>query len=223
MAISNKIASEWETRFQSWPILLLAGVCLFIASPVLADPWQNHVNKATALSRQIDANETEIRKLIEEKQHTKDPEALRGILHELTEKHKELAEQVKKYETERLHMRFKHPDRDLKEVRQYTRHKLKSLQELEDEAGLDGRLDRVKARVLVTFPVPQVKKPELKIPPEFRTNLRKPASLADENGEEPERVILRAQEPEKTHGEAHDSSEPAERGRHGEHAEGSHH
>ena len=61
---------------------------------------------------------------------------------------------VKEYEEERLHVRFKHPDRNDTVERQYARYRLKSLQEMEKETGLDGRLSRIKARVMATFPLP---------------------------------------------------------------------
>ncbi len=158
--------------------ILTAGV----ASSAVAEPWAQHASRLPTLAKKIEDNEKEIKSLIEQKNHTENPSALHDIVRSLAEKHKTLAETSAEYETERLHVRFKHPDRAAVVDRQYVHYKLKTIDELANEVGLDGRLDRLKAKVIATFPTPApVEKTK-------SDTSRKPAAVDDEDA--PERIHL---------------------------------
>jgi hypothetical protein len=163
--------------------------------------WHEHVQKLQQLRGQINNFEHEIHGLIAAKKKTEDPAQIKEITNEMAKQYAELVKISQEYEEIRLHLRFKHPDRDLASERNYSRHQLKSLKDMESEFGLDGRLDRLKSRILVTFPHPVTEKPknEITLP---HTEVRKPASVEDDE-EKPERIILRASEPEK-HGSSQD-------------------
>jgi hypothetical protein len=52
----------------------------------------------------------------------------------------------KDFKTESDHVRFEHPEEGDKTERKYRRYKLKSVEELEAEAGSGGQLDRTKKK-----------------------------------------------------------------------------
>lgn len=163
---------------------------IFLSGPVAhAGNWNEHVAHLNALSSKLSNGEHEIKELLEHKHATDDPEQVREIVREIADKHKELEEVSRDYEKERLHVRFQHPERADTEERKYERYKLKTLAEMENEIGMDGRLDRVKARVLATFPIPQPEKP--KTPEGLKEDShRHPASTNEEDEELPGRIHL---------------------------------
>lgn len=154
---------------------------------LLAGNWPEHAAHLSALSKQIEHAEHEIHELIEHKNRLQDPVAIQDALKSLMEKHKELEQLSKEYEEERLHVRFKHPDRNDTVERQYMRYKLKALNEMEKEAGLDGRLSRIKARVMATFPLPSTSGADDTV---GEAHGRGPASDADDGPERPEHIRL---------------------------------
>jgi len=131
--------------------------------------------------------EKDIHHLIEEKRHTQDPAKIAQIMREIGERHRALEKTAKSYEEERMHVRFEHPERADQLERQYVRHEVRSLEEMENDVGIDGRLDRIRALVLMTFPIPEKKMSQEE--KNFRTRL--PASKPEIPGEDtPEKVIL---------------------------------
>ena len=164
-------------------LVLLAAVFLLPAL-ASADPWSEHAARLPAFAKKLEDLEKETKELLEQKKAAEEPAALRDIIKQLSEKEKAMAEAAKAYESERLHIRFKHPDRADVIERQYVHYKLKSLDELESEIGIDGRLDRLKAKVLATFPLPPKAPDAAKL-----ADKRGPASV--ENEDAPEIVHLR--------------------------------
>lgn len=153
-------------RFLKSKALNLAAVALLVSTSAWAGTWAEHSGRLGALQKQMDGYESEIKELIDHKRHVNDQKVLKEIVRQIGEKHKSLVESAKTYEDLRQHIRFQHPDKNLTAERQYVRYNVKSIEQMENEIGLDGRLDRIKSRVLATFPVPERTEEE-----------RKPASL----------------------------------------------
>ncbi len=114
--------------------------------------FSDHESRLTAFTARIRSFEKEISDMIEAKKKVDQAEAVRQLTQQITFKHLDLGRAIKEYESERLHMRFEHPDRDVEGNREYPRQALKSLKDLEQAFGLDGRLDRIKNQVGVVFP-----------------------------------------------------------------------
>lgn len=168
--------------------VVISGLVIGHGATAFAGKWAEHAANLNTLSAKLAHGEEEIKKLIEHKQHTDNPEELREIVNQIASKHKELEEVSRDYEKERLHVRFQHPDRAETGERKYERFTLKSVKEIENEMGMDGRLDRIKSRVLSTFPVPEVPKKQAAEAPKIQP-FRKPASHASDE-EAPERIRL---------------------------------
>ncbi|MEK7356566.1 MAG: hypothetical protein AAB250_08960, partial [Bdellovibrionota bacterium] len=110
-------------------------------------------------------------------------DAVKRLVDQIAENYKKLKKASKDHEALWLHIRFKHPEQAQTLDKRYTRFKLKSLEDMEAEVGIDGRLDRVKSRVMATFPAPELveeKKDDSKVHPFFR----RPASVDDDAIEE---------------------------------------
>jgi hypothetical protein len=164
-------------------------VCLLIAfagaQSVSARPWSEHVNHLALLSHTIETDETEIRSLIKQKRHTEDAEQIAQIMKQIGEHHKSLQKATREYEEERQHVRFEHPEKNEQLERSYVRHDLKSVDDFENEMGLDGRLDVVRTKVLKTFPLPPTKS----LAAQQKGDVRKPASESAED-DTPEKIHL---------------------------------
>lgn len=171
---------KWTTTKRSNKLFVMpfALVIFVLATSQLAhaEPWNIHTSNLSSKANQIKNLELSINELIARKKTTTNADELKLILADLTARHRELEQVSKDYESERLHVRFKHPDRNEDAERTYVRHQMKSLREMENAYGLDGRLDKIKAQVLSTFPLAEAQaqpKPQPKI---FRP--RKPASTS---------------------------------------------
>lgn len=164
-------------------ILLFSG---FLGSIAHAGSWNDHATKLSNLTKQIQAKEEEIRELIEAKKKTTDHKKLAEIVKTLGDLHVKLEELSAQYEKERQHVRFEHPDRNEDLERVYVRHRVLSISEMESEFGLDGRLDRLKVRVLKTFPIAEEKEKTK----EKKDLVREPASQPQDE-DAPEKIHLR--------------------------------
>lgn len=163
-----------------------AVMILFIVSQGSAGEMQIHLSRLSQLQGQISSAERDIEVLLDEKKHAHDQKELHQIVTALTERHKELSKSSKNYEELRQHIRFEHPDKNADLERQYIRHKLKSIAEFENGIGLDSRLDRIKARALAIFPLPE-RPPR---PPSVIFGLRNPASQVEDE-DAPEQIHLK--------------------------------
>ena len=173
-----------QNQFWRAQALFVVVFCLVLFAPSAhAEPWATHASRLPTLSKKLEDSENEIKALLGEKNHAEDPAAIHEIMRSLAKKHKDLADASAEYETERLHIRFKHPDRAAVVDRQYVHYKLKSLDEMAKEIGLDGRLDRLKAKVLSVFQPPAVTAKAAK-----EGDDRKPASLEEDDA--PEKIRL---------------------------------
>ncbi len=134
--------------------------------------WTDHESRLASYMSRIRSLEKEISDMIESKHRIENAEKLRILTQQISFKHSDLAKVIRDYEVERLHVRFQHPDRDLEGERRYTAQHLKSVNEIGQAFGLDGRLDRIRGQVGIVFPVSEKEK---------RTDLRGPASIKAED------------------------------------------
>lgn len=162
-------------------IFLVVGLISHSAVAETTCRWIEHESRLTSYTAKIRSLEKEISDLISYKKTLENTERVRLVTQQISFKHSDLAKVIRDYEAERLHVRFQHPDRDLEGDRQYMALKLKTLDEIEDSFGLDGRLDRIRRHVGIVFPAEKTEAAETK---------RKPASVNVEDEELPEQIRL---------------------------------
>lgn len=110
--------------------------------------------RVSTLQAKIKASEETIRKLIEEKQHTTNAEAVSEIIKNMVNEHKTLQKNIEDYDQARSYLQYRFPEKGLKGERQYERIELKSLVEMESEAGLDSRIKRTLRKVRTQYKAP---------------------------------------------------------------------
>ena len=137
--------------------LTVCSSLLLTLRPSLAqafDTFSDDIKKLGGLTRQIEGDEKEIQELIERKKLAVDKSSIDEIVQDLVKKHADLKKISQEYEQLRLHIRFKHPEKNETVERKYVHYKLKTLPEMESSFGIDGRLDRTKTKVMTIFPLP---------------------------------------------------------------------
>lgn len=143
----------------------LAGVFLFCASGTArAGNWIDHSSKYKGLNSEIVELEQTINQLIKKKNKTKTARDIKSVTDEITSTYQKMLAKEKELAELKKHVKFKHPDQaeefiitasGAKKKRSYRDRQLVSPEEIEREIGLDGRLDRIKKKVVGIFPGPK--------------------------------------------------------------------
>lgn len=109
------------------------------------------VQKYRTLKTKIVNVETNINQLIIEKSETKDLEKKENMLREITETHKELTKLYGEFDELERELRFRYPEKNNEGDRHYRLFRLRSLQQMEADLGLDGKLDQLRAKVRAKY------------------------------------------------------------------------
>jgi hypothetical protein len=176
-------------RFHKSSLIKSIGVAFVLAFVfnAQAGSWQEHEAKLATQRQRVKDAEEQIKALIHKKHESNDQSEIKTIIAEIGTEHEAYTKASKILEGEELHVRFKHPEHMEKSLVQYTRH-TKSIEELENEIGIDGRLDRIKVKVLATFPIPDHLK-QTSAAPKIHPAFRKPASV-DDDADQSEHITL---------------------------------
>ena len=124
----------------------------------MAGDWSGHEQKLLVLNTKIAALENELHEMIERKDSVDDPAGLKELLQDMVKKHKELQETARDREAELVHMRFQHPEKGDLNKREYSRYQVKSLEQMEEDQDLDGKLTRIKSMVELKYKVEPARK-----------------------------------------------------------------
>lgn len=137
--------------------------------------------RVAALEAKIRAGETEIQKLILEKQHTKDPAKVNEILNHMMTLHKDMEKNLKDYDKDRTLLKYRYPEKGLADKREYERIDLKSIEEMENQMSLGSSVKRTLKKVRTQYDTPEdVKKVEASEAEGHKKSApQAPASLTD--------------------------------------------
>jgi hypothetical protein len=111
--------------------------------------------KVQGLEAKVQSAEEELKKLIEEKQHTKDPAKLNEIVKQMLTLHKQLKENAKEYDQQRALLRYRYPEKGLTEKREYERVEVKSLEEMESQMSLSSSVKKTMKKVRTQYQTPE--------------------------------------------------------------------
>lgn len=98
--------------------------------------------RVQALQAKIKTKEETIAKLIEEKNHSKDPAQIKEIIQQMVVEHKEMAKMIEEYEQSRSLLRYRYPEKGYKGVRAYERLEAKPLTQMENQMSVEAKLKR---------------------------------------------------------------------------------
>ena len=105
--------------------------------------WVEMQSILMGMETRILQKQVSIKKLIEEKEHVKPGSpAIKLIIEELVSESRELQKIIIDYEKESTQFKYRFPERGAKADRTYQPLDSKTLREIEQELGLDGRLTR---------------------------------------------------------------------------------
>lgn len=108
--------------------------------------------RVASLEAKVRSGETEIQKLITEKQHTKDPEKVNEIIRQMISVHKEIQKNAKEYDQQRALLKYRYPEKGLTEKREYERIEVRSIEEMENQMSLSSSLNRTIKKVRSQYP-----------------------------------------------------------------------
>lgn len=106
-------------------------------------PWFANEAKISELSARIRTTEEELRKLIAEKKELpENSPAVKPLVKNILKSHKELGKLIDEFQKNMNILKYRFPERGQKAERTYEKMELKSVDELEQAVGIDGKLSR---------------------------------------------------------------------------------
>lgn len=141
--------------------------------------WVQIQGRLQTLKAKIQAKEKVVTDLIAAKAKEKDPQKSREIVKSLTTEHRDLQTSVEEYEQQRNLLKYRFPEKGMRDDRSYRRLEARSIEEMETQVGLDGALLKTVNRIREQYRDPTA-------PPAERT----PASAAPSALDAHKRSIL---------------------------------
>lgn len=109
--------------------------------------------RVQALEAKVHSAETEITKLIAEKNKTTDSEKVTEVIRQMITLHRELENYVKEYDQQRTLLKYRYPDKGVSGKREYERINLRSIEEMENHLNINTALNKTLKKVRIQFPV----------------------------------------------------------------------
>lgn len=152
-------------------------------------PWVEVENKVTELNSKIKSKQRSIQELIESKNKLPgNSPHLKELVKDLVKEHKELQGLVEEYHKKVALLKYRFPERNAQTDRSYKRLEVKSLDEMEQALGVDGKLNRNLKRMRGQFRLQGVVEVGVVAP-----SAREPASVKKEREpsiEEADAILL---------------------------------
>ncbi len=114
--------------------------------------WMDLNTQLQTLKTKVEMSEGSIKKMIEEKNQTHDEKQSAEIIKNLIKEHRDLTKTVEEYEQRRNQLKYRFPEAGLNDEREYERMEVRSLQEMENEFTIEGRLKKTFNRVKQQYP-----------------------------------------------------------------------
>lgn len=122
--------------------------------------WVELQSRLSVLKAKVAGKEKAVSDLLAAKNAEKDPAKSVQIFNDLKREHSELGKAAEEYEQVRNVLRYRYPEKGMKEDRAYERVEVKSLEDLEKQAGLEGNLKRTIVQVRRQYADPSKKTSE---------------------------------------------------------------
>ncbi len=158
------------------------GTLILLSQFALAGNFDTHTQNLQNMVGAISDIEAEIKNLIHHKRAEHDREAQQKTMKEIQQSHKKLEEAYKNYNEEVNHVKYRHPEQGDQGERTYTVLKPRTLEQIENDIGLEGKLDRIKRKLERQYNQP---------PPPPKTQKEELEEKKKAEDKSPERIILR--------------------------------
>ena len=141
-------------------------------------PWVDVENKIQELSAKVKSKESNIEKLLEEKNHLdNDSPELKTAMKEVLKEHAEMRKLAEEYDRNVSLLKYRFPERNAKAGRKYDRIEVKSVDEIEQAMSVDGKLNRNMKRMRSQF------KPDTTTATNAETNAKKAPTAKEKKSE----------------------------------------
>jgi len=128
-------------------------------------PWTEIQNKISQIEAKMQQKRENLDKLISEKQKVQpNSPRVKEIIDLMISEHKELQSLAKEHEKTITILKFRFPERGAKADRKYEPTEIKTLEEMEQELGVDGRLTRNMKKLRSQYGVKSDKKQKTVVP-----------------------------------------------------------
>jgi hypothetical protein len=132
--------------------------------------------KVQALQAKVRTKDENIRKLIEEKNETKDAAKVKEIIQQMVTEHKEMNTLIQEYEQNRSLLRYRYPEKGIHGARTYERMEAKPLEQIENQLSVEAKLNRTLKTVKSQYgePAPDPKRKAKKVEKNLAPSLTEP-------------------------------------------------
>lgn len=117
--------------------------------------WVAVQARVATLETKIRSAEEEIKKLVAEKAHNKDPKRTQEIITQMKTLHNEMKTNAVEYEQQRAVLKYRFPEKDLKGARVYERIEVKSIEDMEGQLSLGSSVKKTLKKVRVQYDAPE--------------------------------------------------------------------
>lgn len=112
------------------------------AKPAALPEWVQLQARVATLKAKLAAKEKVVSDLILAKDKEKDAAQSREIVKNIAKEHRELKTMAEEYEQQLSLLKYRFPEKGMLSERSYKRHEVRSLEEMENEVGLSGNLEK---------------------------------------------------------------------------------
>lgn len=112
--------------------------------------WVTIQARVATLETKIRSAEEEIKKLVAEKAHNKDPKRTQEIINQMKTLHNEMKTNAVEYEQQRAVLKYRFPEKDLKGARVYERIEVKSIEDMEGQLSLGSSVKKTLLKKFVS-------------------------------------------------------------------------
>lgn len=122
--------------------------------------WFELQARLQVLKAKIRSKNENVKKLISEKQVTKDEKRAVAIVNDLKQEYADLQATIRDYEEQRAKLNYRFPEKGLTEGRTYQRVEVKTLDEMENEFSLEGKVKKALGLLRQQYPSEKPSAPE---------------------------------------------------------------
>lgn len=109
--------------------------------------WMDLNTQLQTLKSKIGMSEDLIQKLIDQKNSSTDQKQSAEVISNLVKEHRSMSKTIEEYEQKRNQLKYRFPEAGLNDEREYERIEVKSLQDMENEFTISGRLQKAYSKV----------------------------------------------------------------------------
>jgi hypothetical protein len=151
-------------------------------------PWLAIEAKIQELAAKIESKKESINKMLEEKEKLKDNSSeLKDKIKDIIAEHKALEKMADEYSSQINLLKYRYPERHAKRDRKYDRVDVKSIEDMEQALGIDGKLNRNMSRMRTAYDAQPPTKDKIKSTPQEKAA---PKSKKGETIEEQLPIIM---------------------------------